>query len=365
MTGSSTRAVLFVANGRAGSAAAERAERFAASTAARTQVLVRHAGRARSIASMIMKARGFSPDLVYCVDLAAVPISVGILARERSLLVVDTGDHPSAFFRQIGAGVGKVAAAKAMEEFAYRKAAAIVVRNRHHAAVVRGHGARQVAVIPDGVDMEMVKSLTDDKLRAQLRLDRVFTVGIAGHFTWYGRLGGGLGSELVRALAQLRDVPVHGLLVGDGPGLGNLRVLASRLGVSDRLHVLGRIPYSEYARYISLMDVCLLTQTNDPSSWIRTTGKLPAYMAASRYILASAVGTAVDVLPPTMLIPYEGRWDDNYPNRLAKHIRSLVMQPDRLADGEALRQKATPFSYPKVAGQAGQLIEHLLNATPA
>jgi glycosyltransferase involved in cell wall biosynthesis len=250
-----------------------------------------------------------------------------------------------------------------MEEIVYRRATAVVVRGRHHAAVMRGQGVRRVEVIPDGVDLSIVKPVADTDLRALLGLSDVLTVGIAGHFTWYEALGGGLGWELVHALARLRDLPVHGVLLGDGPGIAHLRLLAAELGVADRLHILGRVPYAQYARYLGLIDICLITQTNDPSSWVRTTGKLPGYLATGRYVLASAVGTVVDVLPDEMLIAYEGRWDETYPQKLADRLRSLIAEPGRLAAGSSLRAKASEFEYSRVATQGADLIAALLDST--
>jgi glycosyltransferase involved in cell wall biosynthesis len=313
---------------------------------------------------LVREARSLQPDLVYCIDLAAVPVAVGVLAAPTARLVVDTGDYASAFLRQIDAGRARVAAAMLMEEVVYRRASAVVVRGHHHAAVMRGHGVRRVEIIPDGVDLAIVKPMADTDLRARLGLSDVLTVGIAGHFTWYETLGGGLGWELVHALARLRDLPVHGVLIGHGPGIARLRLLAAELGVTDRLHVLGRVPYEQYARYLGLIDVCLLTQTNEPSSWVRTTGKLPGYLAAGRYVLASAVGTVADVLPDEMLITYEGRWDEAYPQKLADRLRSLIENPGRLAAGSDLRAKASDFEYSRIAAQAADLIADVLTSTP-
>jgi D-inositol-3-phosphate glycosyltransferase len=355
--------VVFVVNGPLGSAAGERSARIAAATTGKTHLLNRSEGRLQA-RGLVARARSLNPDLVYCVDLAAVPVAVGLLGGRGSRMVVDTGDYPSAFLRQVGAGPFRIGAALLMEELVYRHAAAVVVRGRHHAAVMRGHGVRRVEVIPDGVDLSMVRPGSDLGLRARLGLADVLTVGIAGHFTWYQSLGGGLGWELVHALARLKDLPVHGVLIGEGPGLSHLRVLAAELGVTDRLHMLGRVPYEQYSRYLGLIDVCLLTQTNDSSSWIRTTGKLPGYLAAERYVLASAVGAAVDLLPDEMLVDYEGRWDQSYPEKLAERVRSLVADPGRLAAGSEMRFKAAEFDYSRIATRAASLIAEVLETAP-
>src|ERR1700694_106961 len=184
------RSIVFIANGGTDSAAAERARKFAGATAGRSQVLIRSAGRLKSISELTRAARKLDPDLVYCVDLAVVPVAAGILSRRKARLIVDTGDYPSAFFRQVRAGFARVLAARAMEEIVYRRADAVVVRSAHHAAIMRGHGVRRVAIIPDGVDLDLVTPDRDVALRDRFGLRDTLTIGIAGYFTWYERLGG-------------------------------------------------------------------------------------------------------------------------------------------------------------------------------
>ena len=306
-------------------------------------------------------ALAFDPDLVYCVDLAVVPVAVGVLSSRKAKLIVDIGDYPSCS-REVHASCGRVMVARAMEEVVYRRADAVVVRGVHRAAIVRGHGVRRVAVIPDGVDLDLVKPEPDIALRERLGFRETVTVGVAGFFTRHERLRGGFGCELVRALPLLRDLPIHGVLIGSGPGLSQLRVLATELGVSHRLHILGWIPQQHYSRYLSLIDICLLTQTNDRSNWVRTTRDLPEYMASGRYILASAVGAAQTILPYDMLIPYAGRRDEAYAAKLAGRLRELATHPNRLADGAALRSKAEKFSYPRIAVTAAEFIDSVLHA---
>ena len=356
------RNVLLIANGSAGSAAATRAEHIAAALSeCSSKVLLRDGSTRRTALGLIAQARRFDADLTYCVDLASVPLAVATLSHPWTPMIVDTGDYPSAFLRQVGAPQWKRLAARAMEAVAYRRSAGMVVRGKHHAAVLRGHGVRNICVIPDGVDLTVVKAVDDPALRQRLGLADVLTIGIAGHFTWYDTLGGGLGSELVHALAHTRDLRVHGVLIGDGPGLVRLRMLADELGVADRLHFIGSVPYADYGRYVSLIDIAVLTQTNDPSSWIRTTGKLPGYLALGRYVLASAVGTAADILPAEMVLPYRGRWDEQYPEHLAKRIRALAAEPARLAVGQSLTQLAFQFAYEQIAEQAATFIRQTLD----
>jgi len=296
-------------------------------------------------------------DVVYAVDLASAPLLGARFRSSSAKLVVDTGDAPSAFLRVVRAPRSEIAAARLMETYAYRSARAFVVRGTHHPRFLREQGcSKEVHVVPDGVDLDAFRAVDGDGLREQLGLTDAFTIGIQGHFTWYPRLGGGLGWELLHAIAVRPDLDLHAVLIGDGPGLCELRRLAGGLGISDRLHVIGRVPYRSLAAYLAVCDVCLLTQTNDPASRVRTTGKLPVYLAAGRYLLATRVGTAVDVLPDEMLLDYHGAWDHSYPARLADAVARVEQDPARVEKGWALRELAPRFDYRSIAGQAADVV---------
>lgn len=353
---------LFLVNGTATSAAGERARRISKELGAsrRVMMMYREGGRAADIGRFARAALAGNYDSIYVMELAVVPVLSAAVGYRGAAVLVDTGDSPAKFLELIGANRAKIIAARALEDTAYGNAREIIVRGQYHKAALQDRGYRHVSVVPDGVDLKLFRPISDNSLRHQLVLDKSFTVGIQGHFTWYPSLGGGLGCELVEAIALLRDLPVHAVLIGDGVGLPHLRVLAGRLGVADRLHILGPVPYHALPRYLGLCDVCLLTQTNDASSWVRTTGKLPGYLATGRYILAARVGTAADILPEEMLIDYHGHWDRTYPSRLASRIAEVMEDSERTDKGLDLRVLAEPFEYGNVARLAGEAIRRAL-----
>ena len=300
--------------------------------------------------------RGGPPVVLYAVDLAVVPVAAGALGSAGSKFIVDTGDSPADFLRLVSAGRSRVAAAEVLERVAVATADLVVVRGPHHRTQLHERGVGSVAVIPDGVDLTLFRPCEDADLRRRLGLADAFTVGIQGYFTWFPSLGGGMGWELLHAMAARPDLPIRAVLIGDGPGLAEVRVLAHRLGVGDRVHVMGRVPYAELPRYLGLCDVCLLTMTDDPASWVRTTGKLPGYLAAGRYVLATRVGTAADVLPEEMLLDYHGHWDRSYPERLVERLAEVIADPDRRPKGLALTALAERFDYDLIARTAADAI---------
>jgi len=166
-----------------------------------------------------------------------------------------------------------------------------------------------------------------ETLRAQLGLKGRLVVGMMGSLVHSPRLGITYGWDVIRALAQLGDLPVSGLILGDGPGMGWLRMEANRLGVQDRVVFAGRIAYEQVPLYLRVFDIGVSTQTDNLAGRVRTTGKLPEYMAAGCFVLASRVGEAARLLPGLMLLDYEGDVDNEYPGRLSGRIRHLWENP--------------------------------------
>ncbi len=223
-----------------------------------------------------------------------------------------------------------------VEKLALRNATRIVVRGSRHRDHLLGLGHRHVEVIRDGyVDPGPVAPTAVAALRRRLGLpEDAFVVGVLGSLVHSPRLDICYGWDLISALSHLAGLPVHGLIIGDGNGLPWLQERARVAGVSHRLTFAGRIPYEEVQPALRLMDIALSTQTNNLAGQVRTTGKLPEYMAAGRFILASRVGDATLLLPEPMLVDFHGAVDREYPARLAARIREVQRQPalQRLAD---------------------------------
>src|SRR5262249_29126905 len=131
----------------------------------------------------------------------------------------------------------------------------------------------------------------------------------------------------------------------------------------DRIAFVGRIPYDDLPPYLAMMDVCLSTQTDDIVGQVRTTGKLPLYLASGRFVLASQVGEAARVLPPEMLAAYYGTRDSAYPRRLADRVRFILEHPECLQQRAASVDLAkTHFDYDVLAARLRQIIRQLLSS---
>jgi hypothetical protein len=161
-------------------------------------------------------------------------------------------------------------------------------------------------VIQDGVDTGSFTASEPGELRKQHGLEEVTTIGLVGSSIWSEKLQMCYGWELVETLRLLKDKPVKGIMIGSGSGIPHLKARCREYGIEDKIIFLGHLAFERLPAYVGLIDICLSTQTNDIVGQVRTTGKLPLYLAAGRYVLASKVGEAAIVLQDEMLVDYEG-----------------------------------------------------------
>ena len=354
--------VVFLVNGDPHSAMGDRASAFARRLSPRWRsVLAWRTGTRREAQRAFREAlEGTLPDVVYVMDLAVAGVAAALSWRVRNpvAIVVDTGDAITALAHSAGRSPLALAATAALERTGLWLADHVVVRGTRHHEMLSARG-KASTVIPDGVDMQAFAAVDPGPARAEFGMADSFVVGLMGSCTWNPRLQIAYGWDIVEALAFLRDVPVTVLLIGDGSGIAHLRQRATALGVVDRLRFAGRRPLSELPALLSACDVCLSTQTNDVVGNVRTTGKLPLYLACERFVLASAVGEAANVLPPEMLVPYEGVVDRSYPQRLAERIRALL--PRRPLISPTSRQiAAAHFDYDRLGSRVERVLDEVV-----
>jgi len=285
---------------------------------------------------------GYRVAIVYLVDIGMSTALSALLARIlRRRVVVDTGDLTYRLAHSVGGRSRLGLAAVALgERAALRCAHHVVVRGQAHLDYVDG---RSASVVPD-VAPEEAGPVSGDGVRLRIGVPRdAFVVGLVGSLKWAPRLQRCYGWDLVEALASTRG-DVHAIIVGDGDGQAWLRQQAANRGIAERCHFVGRVPPEHVAEWIGAMDAAISTQTNDAVGAVRTTGKLPLYLACGCPVLASHVGEAARLLGPVgWTIPYGGTVDRAYPARLARAIQNWAEDANHAArrqDALRLAQEA-------------------------
>lgn len=361
--------VAFLVNGTMASALGVRARAFAdrLNDHYRVHLFYRSRRKIRSLLRFLVHLCRCRPRLVYVCDMGYSGVLAAALYKRLTgaRLIVDTGDVITELARSMGTrGRLGLKLTEWLERLSLSVADHLVVRGTRHQAWLRAQGIDRVEVIPDGVDTDHFRPLDVAELRRQYDLDDVLTVGLVGTLTWNERWDMGYGWELVEALRWLEDEPVKGILIGDGSGLSRLQARCRQYGIEEKVLFLGRVPYGALPAYLNLIDVCLSTQTNDLVGQVRTTGKLPLYLACGRYILASAVGEAALILDEDMLVTYEGVKDEDYPRRLAERIREIVRARSKLQTGSTRRALALErFDYRVLAEKVRALVDEVIGET--
>ncbi len=95
---------------------------------------------------------------------------------------------------------------------------------------------------------------------------------------------------------------------------------------------------------------------------VRTTGKLPLYLAYGKYVVATDVGEASRVLPSVgCLLPYNGVRDNTHPARLATQLRKVLAEPKLLHVAEEARQVAKDnFDYTMLARRVEKVCQEVV-----
>jgi glycosyltransferase involved in cell wall biosynthesis len=262
---------------------------------------------------------GSSARTLYLVDVGISTTAAAVCGRVlQRRVVVDTGDAVYALARSLGdrSMLGQLLVG-AGEQLALRSAHHVVVRGRAHSERIR----RPTTFIPD-VAPASARPVPAGELRATLDLQGAFVVGLVGSLILAPRLGVSYGWDLVEALPHTSSETVA-LIVGDGSGLAQLKARAHALGVADRCRFVGRVDDNRISEYVSAMDAAISTQTNDLVGAVRTTGKLPLYLACGCPVIASHVGEAALLLGPLgWTLRYDGVVDRAYPARLAQRLKA-------------------------------------------
>jgi len=153
------------------------------------------------------------------------------------------------------------------ETLAMRRADAVIVicDTLREEIISRGIAPDRIFVSPNGVDAGAFKPISglaaasapQPASHSALRSLPGTTIGYVGSVR---RLEGI--DETVRGVAELRrrGADVSLLVVGDGPGLDDVRRLAASLGLGDRAEFTGRVPHESVRRHLELIDIFAVTR---------------------------------------------------------------------------------------------------------
>ena len=201
----------------------------------------------------------------------------------------------------------------------------------------------RVRVLRNGVDLALFRPGDREAARRRFDLEQPTMLSV-------GYLIPRKGHDIViKALPNLPEMRL--LIAGDGPDEGDLRSLADRLGVADRVRFLGRVPHERLAELYTAADILVLASSRE--GWANV---LLEAMACGTPVVASNVwGT-----PEVVATPAAGRlMAERTPEALAASVREVFADPP---DRAATRTYAEGFSWDATTEGQIELFDQIIRS---
>ncbi len=211
------------------------------------------------------------------------------------------------------------------------------------AIVGLGGSAEKITVLRNGVDLELFRPEDRQQAKAAFGMNAAFAIASVGHLI--ERKGHHL---VIEAMPQLPDAELY--IAGAGEEDSNLRALANRLGVSDRVHFLGAMPQDKLRTLYNAADCLVLASSRE--GWANV---LLEAMACGTPVVASNVwGT-----PEVVATPEAGVLMDR---RSAVGVFHAIKQlRQALPDRNTTRLYAKQFSWDATTRGQLELFSRLCN----
>jgi len=290
---------------------------------------------------MELQARGTDFDLIDAHYFYPDGVAAAWLGRRLNRPVVITGRGTDLNV------IPGYALPRRMIRWAAREAAAVITVSRALKETLVGLGveAQRVEVLRNGVDLQFFRPVDRPELRAALGLHGQTLLSVGNLIPLKGH------DLAIHALLTLPDVKL--LIAGDGPEAANLRALAARIGVAERVRFLGVLPQERLREYYGAADALVLASSRE--GWANV---LLESMACGTPVVATGIcGT------PEVVASAEAGvlMDERTPEALARAVRRLFASyPERAAT----RRYAERFSWDDTTRGQVELFRRILDAAP-
>ena len=245
-------------------------------------------------------------------------------------------------------------------------ASAIICRGRNQTLIFKARFYnKNIFHCSESADIKKWTPKISSSLKKKYQINDSLTIGTMGtandETSSWNMPGYFFGLEVLEVLKLNPTLDLVGIilpsLTSNPKAIRKLEKLATTYGISDRLIIIRNIDRKLIPEYLGLIDIAISTQLNTLSGDMRTTAKLPEYMACGKYVLTNNIGDAGFYLPHNMLV-------DNYPyyiNSLDKKIKKIYYDRSQLKQGLELVEIAHKYcDIKKVSKEAAKVILGIL-----
>ena len=209
------------------------------------------------------------------------------------------------------------------------------------AMIALGAAPERVTVLRNGVDTRLFRPLGRSAARAALGLTRPTLISVGLLIERKGH------HRVIEAMASLPGFEL--LVVGEGPERPRLEALIARLGLTDRVRLLGARPHADLANCYAAADALVLASSRE--GWANV---LLEAMACGTPVIAARIWGNPEVVQEHVagLI-----YDENTPDGIAAGVQALFAD---LPDRAATRAYAEHFSWDATSAGQFQLFNAIL-----
>ena len=231
-------------------------------------------------------------DVIVCANI--LPVFMSYLIKGKVPVIFDYLDHyeESASTYYPNSFVGKIVkyGVRKIIHFNLKKANAIITVTEEFKDFLRTIGAKNIHVIPNGVDTSVFEVIEKEEAKKELNLQGNI-LGYVGSLEYW--------VDLETVIHSLPKLDAKLLIIG--PGLftdygDRIKNLAREIGVEHKVIFTGRVEYSQLYKYICAMDIGINPLKHVTKNEITVGGKIFNYLACGIPVLSSRMYAVENLL---------------------------------------------------------------------
>lgn len=246
-------------------------------------VLIRGFQQLIAIKKMGEKVIEVKPDIIHCHDLDTLLSGVVAKKRLKVPLIYDSHEDWPGMFAPRSVVISKFVSV--LETISLRYVNYVITVSDELVKKFKKHNQINVVAIYNSRPLKVLFKKGDVKeLKKELKIsDDDFVVGYIGALSKKRGI-----NNLIKSIKYVDNEDLKVLIVGDSGDEGeNLRVLAEKEDVMDKVILTGHIPYSKVSSYFSLLNIGTVLFQPLPNHLVAAPNKLFEYMGAGLPLIVS------------------------------------------------------------------------------
>lgn len=241
-----------------------------------------------------------------------------------------------------------------IEKYNLKNADFAIAGNKEAQEILKRKGYQsEIAIIPQfGVDCEFFCKMKNSDIREKLHIEKDrFVVGFIGRLVEEKGI-----LDLIDAVSRLKDDSIL-VLIGSGPLQQRIRHKTKKLGLENRVRIIGHVSSLEIPLYMNSLSCFVLPSLTRPN-WKEQFGRvLIEAMSCEVPLIGSSSGEIPNVIGDAGMIFQEGEVDD-----LIEKLNRMNDRETRKSLGKKGRERALKnFTQKRIAEETLHVYQRMLS----